>query len=512
MTLEERQLNFIEKCKAKHPNENLDYSKVCYTNNRTHVIIIDHDLDENGVEYGEFKATPSNLLKGQSHPRKRGNKISSSKSFTQEDVIKRFKEVHKNENLDYSQVVYKNMHTKVKIISHDLRPDGTEYGEFWQEPCVHLKGCTHPEIGVKKYSDKLRYTTETFIEKAKKIYGDKYDYSKVNYVSSKTKVCVICNVTDKNGNKHGEFFTSPDLFLMGKSCPKCGNHLSYGEDEIYDFIVSFFGKENVIKCDKKVLDGKEIDIYIPSKKIGFEFNGIRWHSEKFNKGKYYHLEKRNLAKERGITLIHIFEDEYLVSKKLVLDKIATILGVKNFDKKIPARKCDVREIDFKIAKDFLEENHIQGFCKSTVHLGCYYNEELVGVMSFLKESKMWNLTRFATKNNYLCQGVASKIFKHFTKNYNPDKVKSFLDLRWCFNEEDNLYTKLGFIKDVVLKPDYKYTNGSGQRQHKFAFRKSKLNKKYGLPLTMTETEMVEKLGYYRIWDCGLIRYLWMEDN
>ena len=108
----------------------------------------------------------------------------------------------------------------------------------------------------------------------------------------------------------------------------------------------------------------------------------------------------------------------------------------------------------------------------------------------------------------MCQGVASKVFKHFTKNYNPDKVKSFLDLRWCFNEEDNLYTKLGFVKDHVLKPDYRYTNGTGKRLHKFGFRKNTLHKKYGFPLTLTETEMVEKLGYYRIWDCGLIRYVW----
>ena len=137
-------IKFIEKGKRVHCNENLDYSKVDYVNNRTPVIIIDHDLDENGNEYGEFSIMPGNFLKGQGHRGKRAKKISLSKRSKQEEIIERFKKVHKGENLDYSQVKYVNMHTKVKIISHDLRPDGTEYGEFWQEPAVHLSGCGCP--------------------------------------------------------------------------------------------------------------------------------------------------------------------------------------------------------------------------------------------------------------------------------------------------------------------------------------------------------------------------------
>ena len=68
-----------------------------------------------------------------------------TKEDRKKDFIKRAKEVHKNENLDYSQVEYINNRTAVKIIDHDLRPDGTEYGEFWQTPTNHLKGQTHPD-------------------------------------------------------------------------------------------------------------------------------------------------------------------------------------------------------------------------------------------------------------------------------------------------------------------------------------------------------------------------------
>lgn len=507
MTREERCFKFIENCKKKHPNEKLDYSKVCYVNNRTNVIIIDHDLDENGVEYGAFEATPSNLLKGQGHPRKRGLKISNKKRFTQEEVIKKFEETHKGENLDYSQVVYKNMHTKVKIISHALRKNGTEYGEFWQEPVVHLKGCTHPDIGKEKQSKTKTYTTETFVEKAKTIHPE-YDYSKVNYIKSQEKVCVVCNKLDYKGKIHGDFYICPDALLQGKGCPKCGNHLSTAEDEIVEFICDNLGKGSVVKRDKTTLNGQEIDIYIPSKKIGIEFNGIKWHSEQYTKDKYYHLNKQKKAKEKNVTLLHVFEDEYLFHKDIVLDKIAIVLGFKVFDKKVPGRKCSVKEIEKKGAETFLNKYHIQGFASSSVYMGAYYEGELVAVMTFTKCSDGgWVLSRYATNTSYSCQGVAGKIFKHFLTTNKPTHVKSFLDLRWCYSE-DNMYTKLGFTKQETLSPNYTYTNGHGKRLHKFQFRKKILSRKYGFPLTMTESQMTEKLGYYKIWDCGLIRYVW----
>jgi len=510
MTQNEKQIKFIEKAKIVHSNENLDYSKVFYVNNRTHVTIIDNDLDDNGNTYGEYKILPCNFLKGQGHPQKKGKKISLSKRTKQEDIIRRFKEVHKGENLDYSEVKYVNMHTKVKIISHDLRPDGTEYGEFWQEPVVHLKGCTHPEIGVRKQSEKQRYTTEIFIQKAKEVYGDKYDYSKVNYINSKTKVCVICHCKNNKGVEHGEFMTSPDLFLMGKSCPKCGNHLSIAENEIYVFIKNLVGENNVEQRNTSILNGKEIDIFVPKLNIGFEFDGINWHSEKYNKDRYYHLDKTLKCIEKGVHLIHIFEDEYLEHKDIVLEKIEHILGCSSNKTKAYGRKCEIKVINnLDTVKDFLNKYHIQGFVGSTVSYGAYFNNELVGVMSFLNENNgWWNLSRFATNTNYTCPGIASKILKHFISDYKPAKIKSFLDRRWCFNEKENLYTKMGFREDKILKPDYRYTDGHCKRIHKFNFRKQILHKKYGLPLTMTETEMARKLGYDRIWDCGLIKYVW----
>ena len=256
---------------------------------------------------------------------------------------------------------------------------------------------------------------------------------------------------------------------------------SKSELEIKDFIESG-GLES--KNDRHILNGKEIDIYIPQKRIGIEYNGNKWHTEWFGKkDKHYHLSKLEECKENGVDLITIFEDEYELHKEIVLSKIAHILNIKNVNKpKIYARKCVVKEIYAFIAEEFLNKNHIQGFVKSTLFLGCFYDDKLVGVMSFSNQrNNNWELTRFASDNNYICCGVGGKLFKYFITHYDFNEIKSFADRRWTINEKDNVYTKLGFDFVEFTKPNYTYYNSSidrFKRFHKFNFRKNRLLKKY----------------------------------
>lgn len=309
-SIEQRQEEFIRKAKEIHQNERLDYSEVMYVNNRTRVKIIDHDLDENGDEYGAYWQTPSNHLRGSSHPKKRGKKIAKAKAALQNEVIERFKKVHQGEQLDYSEVEYINMHTPVKIICHEIAPNGEEYGVFWQEPIVHLKGCSHSQLAIDKNVQKQTYTTEQFIEKCKAVHPN-YDYSYVEYHRSQGKIWVVCNKEDSKGHKHGGFWAYPDALLQGKGCPKCGNHLSIGEEEIYQYLKEIVPNEEIRRREKKTLDGMELDIYIPSKNVAIEYDGIRWHSEEFGKDRNYHLNKTDLCLKKGVYLIHVFEDEWL---------------------------------------------------------------------------------------------------------------------------------------------------------------------------------------------------------
>ena len=133
-------------------------------------------------------------------------------------------------------------------------------------------------------------------------------------------------------------------------------------------------------------------------------------------------------------------------------------------------------------------------------------------MCFKQNSnKKWELTRFANINSKICIGTASKLFNFFIKHYNFNEIKSFADRRWSSVLEENLYDKLGFKLESILKPDYSYVDETGHRLHKFLCRKDRLIKKYpnkGLNNIMTESEMCKILKFYKLWNCGLLKYVY----
>ena len=189
---------FIEKARKIH-GDKYDYSKVNYTKNNVKVCII-------CPEHGEFWQRPDKHLAGHGCP----NCCKTGIKSNTDDFIKKSREIH-GDKYDYSKVEYINNRTKVCIIC-------PEHGEFWQTPNSHLNGngcfeCSYIERGKDK-----RLTTEEFIEKAKKIHGDKYDYSKTVYSTWFEKVCMICP-------KHGEVWQTPASHLHGFGCPKCHQSL-----------------------------------------------------------------------------------------------------------------------------------------------------------------------------------------------------------------------------------------------------------------------------------------------
>lgn len=281
-------------------------------------------------------------------------------------------------------------------------------------------------------------------------------------------------------------------------------------NEIYKFLSNFLNSSDILINVGNILISSKIDLYLPKYKIGINFNDFKNHSEENNMGRNSHVIITNEALSKNIFLIQIFEDEWIEHKEIVLEKIKHFIGKSN-NKVIGARKCFINEVSKAQAKDFLDKFHIQGYVSSTIYLGAFYNNELVSVMSFLEEKKgYWNLTRFASNTNYSLPGLANKLFKHFINSNKVIECKTFLDRRWAHNKV-NVYDKMRFELVEILPPDYRYLV-NGQRCHKFAFRKQKLNKKYGVPLSMTEYEMTQSLGFYRIWDCGLYKYVWKNNT
>jgi len=188
---------WVEKAKEVH-GDKYDYNNVVYKRGHSKVIII-------CPEHGEFEQTPTAHAAGRGCRNCGIEAATKATTKTTEQFIEKAKEVH-GDKYDYSKVVYKNTDDKVTIIC-------PEHGEFEQTPNGH----TNKKGGCRKCANVHQPTTDEWVEKAKEVHGDKYDYSKVVYKRGRSKVIIICP-------EHGPFWQIPNNHLHGKGCPKCGKY------------------------------------------------------------------------------------------------------------------------------------------------------------------------------------------------------------------------------------------------------------------------------------------------
>jgi hypothetical protein len=286
-------------------------------------------------------------------------------------------------------------------------------------------------------------------------------------------------------------------------CYPIGDNKSIKEKELINWIkeldISF------IESDKTILSPKHLDIYIPSHNLGIEMNGLYWHSEIY-KDKNYHLEKSLKCLEQGIQLLHIWEDEWVFKKDIVKSIILNKLN--KIENRIYARQCEIRVIeDSKLVREFLDKNHIQGYCQSSIKLGLYHKNELVSLMTFgyrhTNAKKEFELIRFCNKINLNVIGSASKLFNYFKQNYHFNNLISYSDFRLF---DGKMYKTLSFTKQHLSKPDYFWCKNL-ERKHRFNFNKQKLIKD-GFDSSKTEVEIMHERGYYRIFGCGQYRWIY----
>lgn len=427
-------------------------------------------LEKYGVE---------NISQNEKVKDKKKNKWSVKTNKEKEEIIKkRTMTVKEKYNKDH---IFKLEHIKKRISETNLK----KYG--FKTPSLNSEIITKIKTSLK---DTLKNKTLLNIDNIYKINEDSFEIfctdcdsvfsiSKILYYKRnemKTTICTKCNPVNKN--------------ISGK------------EISLFNFIKNNYSKDINVN-NRQLISPHELDIYIPDLNLAFEFNGVYWHSEMY-KDKNYHKIKTDTCNDKGIQLIHIYEDDWNYNQDIVKSMILNKLG--KTPNKIFARNTTIKEInDNKTSSNFLNDNHIQGYTKASIKLGLFYNEELVSLMTFKKCKEGYDLNRFCNKINTNVVGGASKLFKYFTRNYNFDKVISFSNNDYS---DGNLYEQLNFKINKKLLPDYSYVVGD-KRYHKFNFRKNNLKKLfYNKNIDKTEHEICLENNIFRIYDSGKIKWIY----
>lgn len=291
-------------------------------------------------------------------------------------------------------------------------------------------------------------------------------------------------------------------FIVDEHC------CSHKEKEVENFIKSLgFEIQSNVRNLIKTKDGKvkELNIYIPEKKVAIEFDGVYWHSSKFSYPTF-HLEKTELCDSIGVRLIHILDLYWNTKQDICKDIIKAALG--KLEIKIPARKCIVKEIDSKTYKDFLNKYHIQGAVNSVFRYGLFYKNELVQCIglgkSRFKKGEI-ELHRMCTKSDVQVLGGFSKLLKHCNQKH----IISYID-RYIYNGKG--YKKSGWSFIKYTSPSYVYYKNN-KIYNRLNFQKYKLAKVLEVyDPNKTEFENMDANKYLRIYDCGTIKVEWNAKN
>lgn len=413
--------------------------------------------------HGEFEQPPYSHLNGHGCEECGIIKRSLTQNTTNEGFIDKCTKVH-NGYYIYTHTKYKGCYDDVEVIC-------PKHGLFTIPAYSHLQGHGCRKCANENNSLRLLKPLEEFIDDAKKVHpNEDIDYSKVEYRGAKVPVEFIC----PNGH---HYFQSPNKHLSGHGCKYCARIVSSYEMELQEFLksinIEFEGS------NRKILSkSKELDIYIPSRHIAIEFNGLYWHSTD-KRDALLHLTKTEECLSKGINLIHIFEDEWNFKRDIVKSMLRDSLEV--YGETVDSNSCSVREISTSVARDFLNTNNINGYKSSKYKYGLYTpDDELVSVITFgnyNKENDSYEITSFSNKLNINVINAPRTLINHFTNQHTISVLKVVLDRRFCAYKQ---FIYVGFKHVDYTKPNRFYIDGKNR---------------------VTKKPIIDG-NYYEIYDCG----------
>ncbi len=315
---------------------------------------------------------------------------------------------------------------------------------------------------------------------------------------------------------HYEFYRNWNEFKSRNIiiCPNCFKNQKpkqYGRIEekiIQDLDLD--SKFNVHRRNKTIISPQELDLYIPERNIAIEYCGLWCHNSGGaisncieGKPANYHLNKLEKCEKQGIQLITIFEDEWLLKPEVVLSSLSNKLDLNN-QYKIRAKNCKIKIVNKNEKTEFLEKNHLHGDQISSINVGLYYQNNLVSIATFRRLGNNLELTRFCSEPFHIVYGGLGKILKYIKENYSFEKIITYADRRWS---NGHIYYKLGFEFKKKTKPGHWYWgNDIIGRKHWWYFKRKDLIERYPEYSNLKKLEIVKKLGYCWIFDCGNLRF------
>lgn len=308
--------------------------------------------------------------------------------------------------------------------------------------------------------------------------------------------CVVC---------HNQELKTLQAIERGSLCKVCHPFfVSQDEIKVGDYIQNEL-MLTVVRNDRSVISPLELDVYVPDKAFAVEFNGLYWHSQV---DKNTHKTKTDRCKAKGISLFHVFSDEWNKNELLIKSMIAAKLGLT--PNRIGARELDVSDVAFPVKlREFFDASHISGYVKSTHGFALTdpsNNNEVVCALMLRKpiigKGKKYRglveISRFATKPFAHVSGGFGKLLKaaeQWCKQQGFDGLLSYCDLR--FGGEGSLYEKTGFTRERDTGLNYWYTDGR-VRYDRFKFRARD---------GKSENEIAAEAGIRRVYGCGNAVYI-----
>lgn len=369
--------------------------------------------------------------------------------------------------------------------------------EKQENTCMEKYGVTNaaklPEIREK--------ITETSLEK----YGVK-NYNQKHLPKESLKIIEDPHTLDEIYQKEGSIRTAEILGvtpgLINRSVLKYGlekNIVNSGEKEIYEFIKEL-GVENISQ-NSRPLDGKEIDILCKDINIGFEFNGIYWHSTKF-KDAEYHMNKNILAENMGYEISHIFEDEWRDSKDKIKNLIERKIGLSN--KETPKGKTFVDYVSKRTSDNFMNEYHIDGYKDADYHCAVYKKDDIVAIMTFSKNTKnKSDLIQFSF--SHTIKDDIKMLLDYFISENNISEIEFVMDMKFNFLKE---FLDYGFkVIDIIPPKAFYYCEE--EKIPEDLFDKEKLLEIYGMEDNGYDLdELIDMLNIHKVYDCGYKKLSW----